>query len=129
MCLVAGMCCVAGGGYLLWYMHRSVPGKESRVLFKGVTYRRVVFTSPRPMVMNSLRVDLSVPGVSVLVTPPSPTARGDMGAQTTREFLAASHAQVAINGNGFSPFHVSSPLDYYPHSGDPVTPTRVAASR
>jgi exopolysaccharide biosynthesis protein len=36
--------------------------------------------------------------------------------------------QIAINGDGFSPWWSRSPADYYPHAGDPVTPNGFAAS-
>jgi hypothetical protein len=37
--------------------------------------------------------------------------------------------QVAINGDGFTPWRSVSLADYYPHVGDPVSPNGFAASR
>jgi len=37
--------------------------------------------------------------------------------------------QVAVNGDGFTPWYSDSLLDYYPHPGDPVTPNGTAASQ
>lgn len=37
--------------------------------------------------------------------------------------------QIAINGDGFSPWWSRSVADYYPHAGDPVHPRGDAASR
>ena len=37
--------------------------------------------------------------------------------------------QVAINGDGFSPWWSRGVADYYPHEGDPVAPRGTAASR
>jgi exopolysaccharide biosynthesis protein len=36
--------------------------------------------------------------------------------------------QIAINGDGFRPWRSYSLLNYYPHSGDPVSPIGLAAS-
>jgi len=36
---------------------------------------------------------------------------------------------IAVNGDGFSPWWSRSPADYYPHAGDPVAPRGEAASR
>jgi len=36
--------------------------------------------------------------------------------------------QIAINGDGFSPWWSRSPADYYPHVGDPVAPFGLSAS-
>lgn len=44
-------------------------------------------------------------------------------------FLSEFGAQVAVNGDGFTPWHSNSLLDYYPHPGDPVTPNGTAASQ
>ncbi|HLA08314.1 MAG TPA: phosphodiester glycosidase family protein, partial [Anaerolineales bacterium] len=37
--------------------------------------------------------------------------------------------QVAVNGDGFSPWWSRSPADYFPHVGDPVAPLGYAASK
>jgi exopolysaccharide biosynthesis protein len=36
--------------------------------------------------------------------------------------------QIAINGDGFSPWWSRGPADYYPHEGDPVVPHGFTAS-
>jgi hypothetical protein len=41
-------------------------------------------------------------------------------ARTTSQFLSDFKVQVAINGDGFQPWHSRSILNYYPHSGDRV---------
>jgi hypothetical protein len=35
--------------------------------------------------------------------------------------------QIAINGDGFTPWWSCGPLDYYPHEGDLVTPNGVVS--
>jgi hypothetical protein len=34
-----------------------------------------------------------------------------------------------VNGDGLTPWHSNGPFDYYPHTGDPVDPIGLAASR
>jgi hypothetical protein len=75
------------------------------------------------MVAHVLTVDLRTPGIRFLVTPPD--ERGSdtpLRARTTSEFLTEFDLQIAINGDGFSPWWSRSPVDYYPHSGDGVHP-------
>ena len=50
-------------------------------------------------------------------------------ARTTSDFLREFGVQIAINGDGFSPWWSRGVADYYPHSGDPVHPRGDAASR
>jgi len=67
--------------------------------------------------------------VEFFVTPAD--SSGDdlpLNARTTSQFLDEFGLQVAINGNGFSPWWSRSPMDYYPHEGDPVVPLGFTAS-
>jgi hypothetical protein len=50
-------------------------------------------------------------------------------ARTTSQFLQEFGVQIAINGDGFSPWWSHSPADYYPHEGDRVQPRGKTASR
>lgn len=94
-----------------------------RDLFQGVTYQREVRNQPRPIVMHIVGVDLTAPGVEVVVSPGVPLSEpsNQARAQTTSEFLTAAQAQIAINGSFFFPFEENTPWDYLPHSGDRVT--------
>jgi exopolysaccharide biosynthesis protein len=49
-------------------------------------------------------------------------------ARTTSQFLEEFGLQIAVNGDGFSPWWSNSPADYYPHAGDPVAPSGFSAS-
>jgi hypothetical protein len=120
LALLAG-CRLIGGG--------SLPADESRLLFQGVTYRREARQSPRPMVAHIVEIDLRQKGLSFLVTPGDPKAELPLRARTTSGFLDEFDLQLAINGDGFTPWESSGPLTSYPKAGDPVRPNGLAASR
>jgi exopolysaccharide biosynthesis protein len=81
------------------------------------------------MVIHVVTVDLREPGVSLLVTPGDPKEELPLTARTTSKFLDEFGVQIAVNGDGFSPWHSNGIFDYYPHTGDPVEPTGFAASQ
>lgn len=124
--------CISGvvvvGGWL-WNNFRPQPSPTQEWLFEGVEYIRDVRSSPRPMVIHVVKIDLKAEGIRTLVTPGDPKAELPLEARTTSKFLEEFNLQIAINGDGFEPWHSSSLLDYYPHAGDPVDVTGFAASR
>jgi hypothetical protein len=82
------------------------------------------------MIIHTVTIDMRANGLRFLVTPPD--ARGTeepLRARTTSQFQHEFGAQLAINGDGFSPWWSRSPMDYYPHAGDPVRPRGTAVSR
>ncbi|HEY9617870.1 MAG TPA: phosphodiester glycosidase family protein, partial [Microcoleaceae cyanobacterium] len=93
-----------------------------RPLFQGIHYRREFRSTPRPIMLHILTVDLTAPGIKLLVTPEQPGKNGATIARTTSEFLAEFKPQVAINASFFTPFSEDTPWNYYPRRGDPVTP-------
>jgi hypothetical protein len=97
-------------------------------LFQGVTYVRQARSTPRPLMIHIVEIDLSSPRIGLLVTPSDGTGGMDLSARTTSAFLAEFGLQVAINGGFFEPFHAQTPWDYYPHSGDPVDVKGLAIS-
>lgn len=117
------------GGYWLWYHNRPVPPPAAERLFRGVRYTREVRSLPRPLVIHAVRVDLTDPGVRLLVTPPDAADGHPLRARTTSAFLAEYRCQVALNGAFFFPWHAHGPLDYYPHAGDPVSVNGLAVSK
>jgi hypothetical protein len=121
--------CLFVVAYLLYDRGRPAPISKKEELFKGVTYYRDVRYYPRPMIAHIMVISARRKGLKFLVTPPD--AKGDMPlvARKTSEFLTEFDAQIAINGDGFVPWWSHSPLDYYPHVGDPVTPLGFTASR
>ena len=116
------------GAAWYWFSARPQPRATSQVLFQGVTYAREIRRQPKPMVIHIVTVDLRTPGVGFLVTPGDPKAILPLKARTTSQFLEEFGVQLAINGDGVTPWHSNSPLDYYPHAGDPVDPIGLAAS-
>jgi hypothetical protein len=104
------------------------PPDEQRDLFAGVHYVRDVREQPVAMVIHIVKIDLDVPGLRFLITPPSPTQDHELSAQTTSDFLSAHNLQLAINADFFEPWWDNSPLDFYPHRGDPVNALGFAAS-
>ena len=120
---------IPGGGAWWRLAGRLPPSPASQELFSGVSYTREVRHTPRPMVIHTLLVDLRDPGVRLLVTPGDPDAEHSLRARTTSGFLEEFDLQVAVNGDGFEPWYSNSILSYYPHTGDPVDPIGLAASR
>lgn len=106
--------------WLGWGFVRPQPPAMKEKLFEGLTYTREVFNDPRPMVVHVVKVNLAEDGVKVLVTPGDPKAELPLKARTTSHFLAEFDLQVAVNGDGFTPWYDYSILNYYPHHGDPV---------
>jgi exopolysaccharide biosynthesis protein len=80
------------------------------------------------MVIHVVTVDTKASDVSFLVTPPDTDSDQPLNARTTSEFLNEFNVQIAVNGDGFSPWWSNSPADYYPHVGDPITPLGFSAS-
>ena len=112
-----------------WFGGRAQPAEKSQELYPGVHYARQVRQSPRPMVIHLVQVDLRTEGISVLVTPGDPKAELPLSARTTSRFLEEFNLQLAVNGDGFTPWRSNSPLDVYPKSGDGVAPIGLAASQ
>lgn len=64
-----------------------------------------------------------------MVTPPDNNNSRPLNARTVTGFMDDFDVQIAINGDGFSPWWSRGPLDYYPQLTDPVTPNGYAASK
>jgi hypothetical protein len=73
--------------------------------FSGVTFIQRSETTPLPLKLNIIEIDLAAQGISFLVTPPS--GPRETANQTTLEFLTQLRAQIAINAHFFTPW----PLD------------------
>ena len=117
------------GSIALYYIGRPLPIPVRQQLFDGIIYYRRVHFLPRLFIAHIITVDLQTPGLQFLVTPGDPQAERPLEARTTSKFMSEFGAQVAVNGDGFTPWHSNSLLDYYPHPGDPVTPNGAAASQ
>jgi hypothetical protein len=116
------------GAYVLYDRGRPAPIPMKEKLYEGVTYRRVVRLFPRPMIAHVLEIDTKVKGIEFLVTPPDSEGETPLKARTTSQFLEEFGVQIAINGDKFYPWWSHSPVDYYPHAGDPIAPVGFTAS-
>lgn len=75
--------------------------------FTGVTYIARNETSPRPVKMHVIIIDLRAPGIRFVLTPhggPEHTTK-----QTTLQFLTEQKAQIAINAHFFEPWPPPKP--------------------
>ena len=59
-------------------------------------------TTPRPLKINIIEIDLTAQGISFLVTPPS--GPRETANQTTLEFLTQLRAQITVNAHFFTPW-------------------------
>ena len=120
-----GLC---AGAFLLYDRGRPAPIPMKQKLYEGVTYRRIVKFTPRPMIAHVIVIDTKVKDIGFLVTPPDSSGGQPLNARTTSQFLKEFNVQLAINGDGFGPWWSNNLADYYPHVGDPVTPLGFSAS-
>jgi len=122
--------CLLVLGYIIYDRGRPAPVAHKEKMYGStVTYYRRVEYIPRMMIAHVLIIDLKESDAALLVTPPDFDEGHPLAARTTSEFLQEFGVQIAVNGDGFTPWWSRSPLDYYPHSGDPVTPNGFAASK
>ena len=115
-----GVILLLGFGLFWTFGRRPVRRPVSEDWFQGVSYERIVWEMPRPVLFHLVTIDLTAPGIGFLTTAPDPSGGMDLRAQTVLNFARDYDAQVAINASYFSPFHAHTPFDYYPHAGDPV---------
>lgn len=108
--------------------NRPAPIPTKETLYDGVTYQRVVRYFPNAMIAHIIKIDTKTKGIQFLVTPADSKGETPLNARTTSQFLDEFGVQIAINGDGFSPWWSRSPADYYPHAGDPVAPLGFTAS-
>ena len=108
--------------------NRPAPVSTKESLYEGITYQRVVRYFPNPMIAHIIKIDTKTKGVQFFITPADSKTETPLTARTTSQFLDEFGLQIAINGDGFSPWWSRSPADYYPHSGDPVAPLGFTAS-
>lgn len=88
-------------------------------LFQGVVYEREAYSKPRPYMLHIVTIDLTAPGIKVMVSPGKPTPDNmETIAKTTSDFLQEFKLQLAVNASYFYPFREESPANFYPHRGD-----------
>jgi hypothetical protein len=116
------------GSYFLFSRGRPAPVPIKEEIMDGVTYRRIVRYLPHSMIAHILVIDKKDIKLQFIITPPDEVDGGAIKARTTSQFLEEFGVQIAINGDGFFPWWSRSPVDYYPHIGDPVTPNGFSTS-
>lgn len=123
------------GFFLLLFLGLALTfgGRPTRSIIEenlapGITYRRWPLSEPRPLLVHTITIDLTQPGIGFLVTPPPQHSSLDFNAQKTSDFLETHSVTAAVNGGFFFPFHSNHPLDFYPHAGDPVNVIGLAVS-
>jgi hypothetical protein len=70
--------------------------------FVGITYIDRTETSPRPVHMHIVQIDLAAPGLRFKLSPPAGSR--EVVRQTTLDYLTQEGAQVAVNAHYFLPF-------------------------
>ena len=88
-------------------------------LFRGITYTRKIYSTPRPFIVHIVAIDLTTPGIKPFITPAKSTSdNSNNPAMSTSNFLKKFNLKLAVNGSFFSPFHERTPWDYYPKPGE-----------
>ncbi len=97
---------------------------KEEVLFRGIVYQRYARSTPRPIMIHIVSIDLTAPGVKAQVTPPMSFTKGtqETTARTTSKFLRDFNLQLAVNASYFQHFEENTPWSYYPRSGDRTNP-------
>jgi hypothetical protein len=118
--------------YAIPHLHRPVRTVLEKSLFEGITYRREARNLPRPIMLHVVKIDLTAPGVDLLVTNGQPAEASpdntELKARTASEFLQEFDLQLAVNASFFYPFREKTPWDFYPHSGERVNAVGQAIS-
>jgi hypothetical protein len=78
--------------------------------FQGVRLIHSRSTVPRLVDMYVVEIDMTAPGLAVLLSPSNGPLPGDTSPQTTRDFVAQVGAQIGVNG-AFYNFAPSGQLD------------------
>lgn len=80
---------------------RAFAGDVVSTPYLGITLHQRTESSPRPLKINVLDINLGAAGLSFRVTPANGAADGETTKQTTRAFLNQIGAQFAINASFF----------------------------
>ncbi|MGL4464332.1 MAG: phosphodiester glycosidase family protein, partial [Planctomycetia bacterium] len=110
---------VAGGAWY-WWRGRPVPPPVRRRLAPGLWYERQARRTPRLHLVHVVTVDWTDRSFHPVVTPAVRAGDQPFDAQDVVEFMHASGAVAAVNGDYFAPFHDRGPFDYEPRRGRPT---------
>jgi len=126
--IIAAVIAFAAAYFAFLVGNRPSPIPVKETLYEGVTYQRVVRYFPNAMIAHIIKIDTKTKGMQFLITPADSTSETPLNARTTSQFLDEFGVQIAINGDGFTPWWSRGPADYYPHVGDPVAPLGFTSS-
>lgn len=114
---------------LMVLLENTRPATVRQSLFSGITYIRQDLASPRKVVVHVMIIDLQVPKLEFLVTPP--TNFGNiLCSRTTSKFLEDFKLHAAINGGYYRYLDENfNPSTYCPNGGSVVRVNDFAASR
>ncbi|MFN8402897.1 MAG: hypothetical protein U0V48_05000 [Anaerolineales bacterium] len=125
--IIVAVVLFVGGYFAFLGRNRPAPIPAKETLYEGVTYQRVVKYFPSATIAHIIKIDTKTKGIQFLVTPADSKVKR-LNARTTSQFLDEFGLQIAVNGDGFTPWWSRGPADYYPHAGDPVAPLGFTAS-
>jgi hypothetical protein len=127
---MSGLVILAAAAVFFYFWGRPAPVEMREELYPCVVYYRKVLSSPRRLIAHIVTVDLSCKNIEPFVTPPEKGEKDQpLRGRTTLQFANEFGVQVAVNGDGFSPWWSKTLWDYYPRQGDAVTPNGFAASK
>lgn len=107
--------------YSALLLRRPPRTAKQEQLFQGITYERIARSTPRPVMIHIVAIDLTSPEIKLKVTPGQPGDDGkDINAQTTSDFLQKHQLQLAINGSFFYPSVFNHFWDFAPKRGDRI---------
>jgi len=114
----------------IYYWGRPAVVEIRDEIYPCVVYYRKVHNAPRRFVAHIVTVDISCKNIDIFITPPEKNdKKTPLRARNTLQFAEEFNLQVAINGDGFTPWWSNNIFDFYPHIGDPVSPNGFASSR
>ena len=99
----------------------SIPRLEWTPIFRGIERLEITSSTPRPLQVRALRIELRASGIDFLVTPSNGSEPKDVGARSATEFLEEFRCQAAINGSVFDV--------YAQQRGDPMDILGLSLSR
>ncbi|MBV6400856.1 MAG: hypothetical protein CNIPEHKO_01151 [Anaerolineales bacterium] len=126
--IIGAVALFIAGYFVFLGRNRPAPIPAKETLYEGVTYQRVVRYFPNAMIAHIIKIDTKTKGIQFLITPADSKSETPLNARITSQFLDEFGVQIAINGDGFTPWWSRGPADYYPHAGDPVAPLGFTAS-
>jgi hypothetical protein len=112
-------------------LQRPYGDQSPQTIAPGLRYWAKQISTPRPMMMHVLEIDLRTPGLQFVVNGGTPQDGNEFVAEKTTTFVNREKLDAAINATYFRPFDGGHLLDkpYVPVIGQGVVVDGVAISR